>query len=473
MSESILKNDGYNETVVWIWDKYSWDFSEACEKAITELSIRHLLEKVGKTWRVKTWVIRWEDSKVSIDAVTESIDWVWTKIQIYSEVFNSMVENLAEGKITKEKLLETSVELYERMLLDLIAMNVDDLREWEMAVAVTNIIDINHLEWLRGKYFAEAMKIALYNVSTSLNIAVIAWETAILWENEKVSKIENNVTLPQREAWITSTSILDILMSDDRIADFASKNSDLRDYLVHHVSKNPRLLVNVSSGIASMVNEVIDNSLVIYENSQKCLEVILRDISFNIWWTGLWVIWSKEKLNKIREWQLIMYIQEKPTKNCIIWPRSNGITRIRKWMDKIAWEWWAALYFEEFLEKIWEENTAKLPQRLIDECTWLQMWDIATWKTTVFNPFIAREVLWGLENYPIANVSSIIHVTWNPWRKISDWLKWNKDLAVDLDIIDVKIPQIIEILQLLWWIDDDDAIWSWNMWVPYVMIIDW
>jgi hypothetical protein len=40
-----------------------------------------------------------------------------------------MVENLAEGKITKEKLLETSVELYERMLLDLIAMNVDDLRE--------------------------------------------------------------------------------------------------------------------------------------------------------------------------------------------------------------------------------------------------------------------------------------------------------------------------------------------------------
>jgi hypothetical protein len=71
-------------------------------------------------------------------------------------------------------------------------------------------------------------------------------------------------------------------MSDDRIADFASKNSDLRDYLVHHVSKNPRLLVNVSSGIASMVNEVIDNSLVIYENSQKCLEVILRDISFNI-----------------------------------------------------------------------------------------------------------------------------------------------------------------------------------------------
>jgi hypothetical protein len=31
------------------------------------------------------------------------------------------------------------------MLHDLIAMNVDDLREGEMAVAVTNIIDINHL----------------------------------------------------------------------------------------------------------------------------------------------------------------------------------------------------------------------------------------------------------------------------------------------------------------------------------------
>jgi len=31
------------------------------------------------------------------------------------------------------------------MLHDLIAMNVDDLRDGQMAVMVTNIIDINHL----------------------------------------------------------------------------------------------------------------------------------------------------------------------------------------------------------------------------------------------------------------------------------------------------------------------------------------
>ncbi|MDR2190480.1 MAG: hypothetical protein LBP53_04780 [Candidatus Peribacteria bacterium] len=72
------------------------------------------------------------------------------------------------------------------MLHDLIAMNVDDLRNGEMAVAVTNIIDINHLQGMYGKIFADSMATAMGNVIKELDIAMTAGETAILGEPKKV-----------------------------------------------------------------------------------------------------------------------------------------------------------------------------------------------------------------------------------------------------------------------------------------------
>ncbi len=128
--------------------------------------------------------------------------------------------------------------------------------------------------------------------------------------------------------------------------------------------------------------------------------------------------------------------------------------------------------FKDFLKTIGKEKASLLSKKLKKECKNLKMWDIATGKTTVFNPLISRKILWWLNKKPIANISSIIHVTWNPLRKISEWLRWNKDLWVKLDISSVKIPQIIEILQVLWDIDWEDAIGSWNMWIPYTLICD-
>ncbi len=468
-----LWDDWYNDKVIWLWDKASWNFLEACNKAIEELTIRHLLKKNWNTWKVKTWEnINWINKKNPISSVTESIDWVWTKIQIYSEIFNSMIEDFENEKIWKDEIMKVSVDLWERMLSDLIAMNVDDLREWEMAISVTNIIDINHLEWPRWHFFAESMKIALYNISKKLDIAITAGETAILWDNEKVPKIVEDVATPQRIAWITSTSILDILLDNEKIQKIINKDPVLKDFLINHVSNNEQFLISCGVNTVAMVSEIIEKSFEIYEDAEKCLKIILKDISFNIWWTGLWVIWNKEKLTEIKKWQSIMYFQEVPDENGIIWPRSNGITRIRKVMKNIAWKWWMYLTFEEFLDKIGEEQSNKLPKRLKNECRWLKMWQIATWKTTVFNPFISRVLLWWLENNPIANISSVIHVTWNPWKKIANWLKWNTKLAVELDISDVKIPQIIEIIQILWDIKDKDAIWSFNMWVPKWIIYD-
>jgi len=127
-------------------------------------------------------------------------------------------------------------------------------------------------------------------------------------------------------------------------------------------------------------------------------------------------------------------------------------------MEKLVGEWWENLSFEEFLEKIWKEKSDLLPDALKKECYWLDMWDIATGKTTIFNPFVSRELLWGIKNKPKVRISSIIHVTWNPWRKIFEWLRGNNNLWIELDIKDVKLPQITEILQRVWNVSDEDVI---------------
>lgn len=45
-------------------------------------------------------------------------------------------------------------------------------------------------------------------------------------------------------------------------------------------------------------------------------------------------------------------------------------------------------------------------------------------------------------------------------------------MGVDLDLSKVKIPQILQILQILWEISDEEAI-SWlNMWVPYALVCE-
>jgi hypothetical protein len=40
-----------------------------------------------------------------------------------------MIEELESGLISEKKVVKQSTELWERMLRDLIAMNVDDLRD--------------------------------------------------------------------------------------------------------------------------------------------------------------------------------------------------------------------------------------------------------------------------------------------------------------------------------------------------------
>lgn len=413
----------YNIWVVQAWDEASWNFKAACDKANAQITIADLFENTWRWYRVN-W-FKW---------VVETIDWVWTKIQIYERIFDSLISDFESWMITEQDLFQSSVDIWERMLHDLIAMNVDDLRDGEMAVAATNIIDINHLRWVRWKVFSDSMAKAMWNVIRELDIAMTAWETAILWEPRKVWEV--------------------VRVFDD--------TSDRVLALIEWLPEDVRRL--------RAIQKLIENVNDIVSQGRKKIEIIMKSISFNIWWTWLWLVWKWNKLVELQEWQRIIYIQEKPDQNWIIWPRSNWITAIRNYMTELVWADWEMLSFEQFLEIVWEEKTSKLPKRLIDECSWLKMWQIATWKTTVFNPFVSRELLWWLNNHADFDISSIIHVTWNPARKIKEWLRWQEDLSIEIDLEWVKLPQITELLQRLCYIDDKDAIKSWNMWIPYVLV---
>jgi hypothetical protein len=39
------------------------------------------------------------------------------------------------------------------------------------------------------------------------------------------------------------------------------------------------------------------------------------------------------------------------------------------------------------------EKADNIPTNIKNECAGLQMWDIATGRTTIFNPFVSRELL--------------------------------------------------------------------------------
>jgi len=444
MSENIAKD--YSSEVVKAWDEASWNFKWNCDSANDKTSVRDLYERDWNVLKLKT-------DNESIESVIESIDWVWTKVQIYTERFNKLIDEHNHWRIIDKKLFEESVELWERMLHDLIAMNVDDLRNGEMAVWVTNIIDINHLKWVRWKVFSDSMWQALYNVITELDIAMTAWETAILWEPKKVKQL---LKIIEKFTWWAMAIVDKSLFSLGNNDEISSKYLGEIQYIFEEFIKD-----EIKKDLVSLKKEI-----------EWEVEIIKEDIEFNIGWTWLWVVWEGKKLVELKEWQAIVYLWEKETENWIIWPRSNWLTAIRRHMEALAWEGWENLSFIDFLDVIWDEAASKIPSALYVECEGLKMWDIATWKTTVFNPFVSRKLLWWLEWDPIINAASLIHVTWNPWRKIAEWLKWRNDLAVDLDISNVTIPQIIEILLRLWCMTDEEAISWMNMWVPYAFICD-
>jgi|GEM_PF-2835947 len=115
--------------------------------------------------------------------VKEDIDGVGTKVQIYLEMFEWLCCQYRDGKISQEDCITQGRDMcWVPMLHDLIAMNADDLRDGQMAVSVTNIIDINHLRGERGRLFSDSMKEAMERATSEIGIGNAAGETAVLGE---------------------------------------------------------------------------------------------------------------------------------------------------------------------------------------------------------------------------------------------------------------------------------------------------
>ncbi len=413
-------DSSYAKTVIGNGDAFSeWSKSE-CDSAMKETL-------AYKDWLVKEKDGSWETVLPPSEVETfvkKDIDGVGTKVQIYLIMFEALCELYKNGEISLEICLEKSTDLWVRMLHDLIAMNADDLRDGQMAVMVSNIIDINHLNGERWRVFGLSMIRAMWIATREIGIGNGVGETAVLWDSFSVAELK-----------LEMKRVLDLILS------------------IPNLTKRQR--AHIDKGIKAHT---------------KRMQSIGGHIDFNIGWTVQGVR-KNNKLVPLEEGYAIVALYEKPDKNGIIWPRSNGLTAIRKNMNTLAGGGkWPNMTFENFLEYIWPEQAAKLPEELRRECSWLLLGQIATGMTTVYNQFISRDLLGGFKGKPSVKIASIIHVTGNPLRKIQGGLRWGKDLGINMDISKSKIPQIIQIIQHLTGMSDEVAAKSFNMWVPEAII---
>lgn len=405
-------SSNYAKSVIWDWDNASDFFKEVCTAANQTTNVYDLF---NTEWGYYL--------KSGLDSKDE-IDGVGTKTEIYAAAFETLYQSFEREEISKEVVMENATDIWERMYADLAAMNLDDLRNGEMWVTLTNIIEINHV-WNtddKKEIFVTSMAQAMDRTIKWLQVMITAWETAIV-NNGRINRlvVDAGSTMVENIKWVL-----------DWMPEWTHKEQILA-LLEWYITEIP---------------------------------VALWEIEFRgMWGTAKGIMMpEKNKFVDLKPGQYIAAIQEIP-KDGIIWPRSNGISAIRGYMTEIAWSDWETMMFEDFLEVIWEEKASMLSDHTKETCFGKQMWDIATGKTTVFNPFVSRKLLGWVDWDPIVNMSSIIHVTWNPWKKIADALP---GVWVDLDISGMQVPQIIEILQVAADLSDEVAMneCGWNMWVP-------
>lgn len=434
-SNVLWGGDWVSHATKWRVDRANNDTSESVSSLLT-----------GKDWEIKLG-----DYILSLWT-----DWVWTKVQIYMRQFENFYQIFNTSPKTEydyDIILNNAVELCDRMLADLIAMLFDDGIKWERAIAFTNIIDTNSTNnkfWTREEIFFKAFKIALWKSIIKNDAVCLNWETANLGENGKL------VRALERYA-----QTLEYLNNSNK-----EKNAQLAKLSnIIPVDKNIQELID-------LIVWSIDSTLSEIQSSQEFVQNLLDELELNLAWTSLGIKNANEedeKLVEMEEWDIIIALSETPTKNWIISPRSNWMTLVRKLMKQILWDNWENKTFEEFLDVIWDKASF-IPDVIKEKLSWLKMWDIATWETTVFNRFIAGDLLWWTEWKPIAKISWLRHWTWNPLFKLYSWLNWREDLMFDVDVSDLEIPDIFKLLQYALDISDEKAAEPWNMWLPFTII---
>lgn len=392
------------------------------------------------------------------DAMLESqTDGVGTKVRIYMRQYNVMYEAYKRWDLERETFEATANELMYRMMLDLYAMIVDDFRDGHIAISVTDIIDINHIkidinnpDKEQGIVWANAMKYAIENVIKETQIALIAGETAVMGAGD------NEVALRKM------------------VSDLTNRLLGIEDYISGSAAWL-QIVDNTQERIKDQIKEILNP-----EGEKTVTEIrgfakiIEGRMELNIGGSGNGVLNWNRLIDKKAGDDILVFC-EKKTPSGIISPRANGISAIRKLEDIFGDDWTNKTITDFFDHPAISEKpgAAKLKQKFIDQWPSLdtKIWDVATWCTTIYNPFISRVLLGGTEKTPDYEVSWLAHMTGNPPRKLAE-LIGDKNLNLSIDYSDMEIPQIVEMCMLAFDISFEDAFSMWNMGIPYIVIAD-
>ena len=451
-------------TDTWIGQKFKkynteieWDGGKQSHAAKDVVGEAH-----AQLWESMQGIMT-EDGKIQLGEFILSLetDWLWTKIQIYMKRFELYFKEYEKNWKKKEdlaKIEKYTEKLWDRMLADLAAMLFDDGINWELAIAFTNIIDTNKTSWERADIFFKGFRTALWKSILKDQVALTNWETAGLWENGKFERLINRLKKTNIK------NIQDIRKLREAL-DIARKISS--SLLLNGTTEGAGILKQIK-----ILKESIDLKKIESRELRKYIIASLQELELNLAWTFLWVkkAWvENEKLKDLEEWDIIIALSERPTDEWILSARCNGYTLIRESMVELLGEDWHDKTFEDYLEVIWWD-ACKLPNWLVEQLRGLEMWDIATGETTVYNSFIADELLWWLNWLPNVKISCLRHWTGDPQYKLASWLGERDDLMFDMDISKQEIPQIFILIQVALWLSDQQMAKSFNMGLPYTII---
>ncbi|MDD2487676.1 MAG: hypothetical protein PHS92_04895 [Candidatus Gracilibacteria bacterium] len=453
-----LNQDDYYEKVIKPGDDASEKYKAACIEANKD----SFIGKKGMLKKGKIFLDSQEFFSLDVE-IENQIDGVGTKTHIYMKQFEGLYRSYENDKSPEalSKLLEESTELMNRMLHDFFAMNADDLRDGEMALAMTNIIDINHLDGEKGQIFGEAMALAMSKIIKETGIAIINGETAVLGASQNCAEVVSLVK--------DKIKNLDI--------EIFSNETGLK-FLQYHLKNADADVLDILAGMSKTIERMKKATA----ETTKGIKIINDQIEMNLGGaiTGMKV---NDKLIPLKEGQVIIGFQEIPTESGIIGPRSNGISAIRKAMEGLLGFEWPNMTFGDFVDTVMKNNESdenfkdslafkRLDSMMLEIDLDTKLGDIATGKTTVFNPFISEELLLGVSyDKPEVGISRLIHVTGNPVKKIASAVG-KENFDIELDITAMTVPQIIRMCQIITGMSDDDVMKKWNMGLPYALICD-
>lgn len=247
------------------------------------------------------------------------------------QAFNSLYEAYRAAKTPEKraKLLETAKTLFYRMFLDLFAMNVDDFRQGDLALAVSDILDIDQItldgeDSEQGQIFCEAFAHAIGRVIEATGIACVAGETAVMGDGDKLNATRKNMG-----------GIVNDVLGLEQILAGISETVDLPEQ-VHKLVMTTRTLVRNAS-LAKETQEAID-----------------RSVELNLG-GGTIGYRNGQKLAKMEAGHVVVAIFEKKTEKGIISPRANGISAIRATMTSLLGDDWAIKTLRDYFAAISEK----------------------------------------------------------------------------------------------------------------------